>query len=77
MMIRQVPKNITNINSSESADPPEPISENVRNSVNERMSLNFTDSFKELPKPSALDKMLLPASPLLTQQNEKDLKINE
>jgi hypothetical protein len=64
MKIRQVPQNITSINSSES-DPPEPVSENLRNSVNERMSFNFTESFTDFPQPSALDKMLLPASPQL------------
>jgi hypothetical protein len=85
MKIRQVPQNITNIN----ADPPDPVSENVGNSVNERMSFNFTESFSEFPQPSALDKMLLPASPRLNtsavegdpipteMQKEKELKINE
>jgi hypothetical protein len=48
------------------------------------MSFHWSESYSELPHPSALDKMLLPASPRLdsstiegTQQKEKELKINE
>lgn len=79
MYISKIPRKVTDLLAL-----PDPAPETVKDSVSQHVSLSARDSFSEISHPSALDKMLLPASPRLDssavegnfeKQMKKELKI--
>ena len=66
MNIRQVPpKQTIHIQALERLDLPDPGPETVKDIASQTTPLGSKESFTELQHPTALDKMLLPASPQL------------
>lgn len=62
MIIRQGIKSVSNIQQQEVQNTSETASDVVKTLNNRAASLNFTDRFSDLPQPTAVDNMLLPAS---------------
>jgi hypothetical protein len=62
MIIRKGLKSVSNIQQQDPQNISEGASEVVKASNNGAASLNYTESFSDLPHPTAVDKMLLPAS---------------
>jgi hypothetical protein len=63
MIIRQTPRDVTNIKQLDTSNIHDPAPGSVENPTTSRMSLNYSESFENVSHPTAIDKMLLPASP--------------